>query len=337
MKAIVNTAPGKIEMRELPRPEPGPGEVRIQTAACGICATDMEIIAGWARTKCPAVPGHEWSGRVDALGQGVDNALLGRPCVAENVLSDGGEVGFEHSGGYAEYLVTEARNVCLLPDGFPLAAATLVEPLAVSVRALRRMAVRDKRAALILGDGPIGLLLLMLLKHAGVARIVMMGGRERRLALALELGATQVFNRHEIGSAVRRGAVGLVAALQQRFPELFPNVLEASGSASGMQASLELAAREGKILVIGDYGSGQADFPWNYLLHRELELIGSNASAGAWPEAVRLATEGALPLERLITHKFPASQFAEGVELVKGRRPDVIKVVLEWEPSRQGG
>ncbi|MCY3020319.1 MAG: zinc-binding dehydrogenase [Planctomycetota bacterium] len=324
MKAIVNTAPGKLELLDLPCPEPGQGQVRIKTAACGICATDLEMIAGWARTKCPAVPGHEWSGRVDAAGPGVAGALLGRRCVAENVLADGGEVGFEHHGGYAEYLITEARNVRVLPPQFPLSVAALIEPLAVSVRALRRLNVRDKRAALILGDGPIGLLLLMLLRQAGVTEIALVGGRARRLALAKELGAAHVFNRHEI-------AGDFTTALKERFPALSPNVVEASGSAKGMEASLELAAREGKILVIGDYGSGKASFPWNQLLHRELELIGSNASAGAWPEAVRLATEGALPLERLITHKFPASRYAEGIELVKGRRADVIKVVLEWE------
>jgi 2-desacetyl-2-hydroxyethyl bacteriochlorophyllide A dehydrogenase len=324
MRAIVNVAPGALEMQERPRPEPGPGQVRIKTAACGICATDLEMLAGSARMKYPAVLGHEWSGHVDAVGRGVDSALLGRACVAENVLSDGGEVGFEHPGGYAEYLLTEARNVCVLPNGFPMAVAALIEPLAVSVRALKRLAVRDKRGALILGDGPIGLLLLMLLKDAGVQQLVMVGGRARRLALAKELGAAQVINRHEISG-------GLVAAVTARCPTPFPNVLEASGSTAGMEASLELAAREGKILVIGDYGSGKAAFPWNHLLHSELELIGSNASAGAWPEAVRLATEGHLLLQRLITHTLPAARFAEGIELVKGRKPDVIKVVMEWE------
>lgn len=323
MRAFVNAAPGKLEMQELPRPEPGPGQVRIKTAACGICATDLEMLAGSARMKYPAVLGHEWSGHVDAVGLGVEKALLRRACVAENVLSDGGEVGFEHAGGYGEYLLTEARNVCVLPDSFPLPVATLIEPLAVSVRALKRLALRDKRAALILGDGPIGLLLLMLLRRAGVEQVVTVGGRTQRLALAKELGAAQVSNRHEISGSY-------VEAVKLLCPALFPNVLEASGAPAGMAAALELAAREGKVLVIGDYGSGRADFPWNHLLHRELELIGSNASAGAWPGAVRLATEGKLPLERLITHRLPASRFAEGIELVRGRRPDVMKVVMEW-------
>ena len=102
MKAIVNTGPGALELRELPDAAAGPGQVRIRTAACGICATDLEMIAGWERTGFPAIPGHEWSGMVDAVGAGRRRRLVGRPCVAENVLADGGEVGFEHPGGYGE-------------------------------------------------------------------------------------------------------------------------------------------------------------------------------------------------------------------------------------------
>ena len=79
--------------------------------------------------------------------------------------------------------------------------------------------------------------------------------------------------------------------------------------------------------MIGDYAAGRADFPWNRILLGELELIGSNASAGAWPEAVRLAN--ALPLERLISRRLPASAYAEALELVRNSR-DLVKVVLEW-------
>ena len=138
MKAIVNTGPGRLEMLELPTPSPGPGEVRIRTAACGVCATDLEMIAGWERTGFPAIPGHEWSGVVDEVGEGVNEALRGQLCVAENVLADGGEVGFEHPGGYGEYLITEAAKVHVLPARLSPAVATLIEPLAVCVRGLCR-------------------------------------------------------------------------------------------------------------------------------------------------------------------------------------------------------
>ena len=97
-----------------------------------------------------------------------------------------------------------------------------------------------------------------------------------------------------------------------------------------MAAALRVTAREGKVLVLGDYGASRADFEWTHLLHLELELIGSNASAGAWPEAVDLAVHGKLPLERLVSHRMPASEFIKGYELTKGKGEEVVKVVLEW-------
>ena len=163
MKAIVNTGPGQLLLRDWPLPEPRPGQVRVRTGACGVCATDLKMIAGWERTGFPAIPGHEWAGTVDAVGAGADPGLDGCRCVAENVLSDGGEVGFEHPGGYGEYLLTEAANVHVLPDDFPLPEATLIEPLAVAVRALRRLRLENRSSALVFGDGPIGLLILLLL------------------------------------------------------------------------------------------------------------------------------------------------------------------------------
>jgi L-iditol 2-dehydrogenase len=319
MLAIVNTGPGRLELQELPLPVPGPGQVRIRTAACGICATDLAMIAGWSRTSFPAIPGHEWAGMVDAGGPGVDESLLGRPCVAENVwASDGGEVGFEHPGGYAQCFLTEAANLQCLPNGYPLAQAVLAEPLAVVVRALRRLRSAPPGPLLICGDGPIGLLALLLLAREGRTDVELAGGRESRLVLAARLGAARTLNYHAVPmSALRAGAYG--------------SLIEASGSAAALEAALGLVKPAGRVLVLGDYGLARAGFAWSHLLHRELELIGSNASAGAWPEAVRLLLEGDLPLDALITRRLPATDFAEAFELVRDRESGMLKVVLEWE------
>jgi threonine dehydrogenase-like Zn-dependent dehydrogenase len=99
-----------------------------------------------------------------------------------------------------------------------------------------------------------------------------------------------------------------------------------------MDAALELASAGGRILVIGDYADARAGFPWNRLLHRELELIGSNASAGAWPEAVKLVVRREIPLERLVTHRLPARRFSEAMELARSCR-EAIKVVLCWDAA----
>ena len=323
MKAIVNTGPGRLELRELPMPEPGPDQVRIKTAACGVCVTDLAMIAGWQRTGFPAVPGHEWSGRVDAVGSGVSADLVGRRCVAENVLRDGGEVGFEHPGGYAEYFLTEAANVLPLPEDMAAAEAALIEPLAVCLRGMRRLRLEDKSSAVVFGDGPIGLLFVMLLCRAGVKCVAVAGGRPSRLALAKSLGAHATVDYHAAGS-------NLTAAVREAVGGRSANILETSGASQAFDTGFALAARGAKVLVLGDYGTSRASFPWNAILHRELELIGSNASAGAWPDAVRLATSGELQLAKLVSHHFPASCFVEAVDLVKGRTDGVVKVVMEW-------
>ncbi|MCL5996509.1 MAG: zinc-binding dehydrogenase [Chloroflexi bacterium] len=322
MKSIVNTGPHRLEWLDYPLPQPGAGQVRIRTGACGICATDLEMIAGWDRTGFPATPGHEWAGTVDAVGPGVDPALLGCRCVAENVWADGGEVGFEHPGGYGQYLLTEAANVQRLPADFPLATAALIEPLAVCVRALRRLGP-CAGPVLVFGDGPIGLLTVALLARTGLQDIALVGGREQRLALAREFGARHVLNYHTFGA-------DQAASIRNDVRMDFCAIVEATGSATAANAAMQLVAREGRLLVLGDYGRSRADFTWNTLLLREITLLGSNASAGAWPEAVRLAVAGQVPLHKLVTHRLPAHQFQQGVDITRSRRGDVVKVILEW-------
>ena len=338
MKAIVNTAPGRLEMIELPTPRPGPGQVLIRTGACAICATDLVMIAGWERTGFPAIPGHEWSGTVAETGPGVDAALRpGRRCVAENVWSTGGEVGFEHPGGYAEYFVTEAAKVQVLPDDFPLATAALIEPLAVAVHGSSRLRILASNVSapgtadgpiLIFGDGTIGLLMTMVLasRPGGITEglPVLVGGREPRLALATELGAARTLNYHHLSG-------DLAAAILQETGERFGVIVEASGSVRAMEAALQVARPGARILVLGDHGQARAAFRWTDLLHGELELIGSNASAGAWPEAVRLAVDERLPLHRLVSHHFPADRFEDAIALARDRAAGAIKIVLEWE------
>ncbi len=322
MRAIVNSGPNRLELKELPLPEPKAGEVRIRTAACGICATDLHMVSGWDRITYPIIPGHEWSGIIDAVGSGVDTRWLGRQCVGENILADGGEVGFEHPGGYGEYFVTEAENLRFLPESYSLTEATLIEPLAVCVRGIKRLRLEDRSSAIIFGDGPIGLLMLWLLRRNKVTRILLVGGRDTHLKLAEELGAEVTLNYHESGDK-------LVGEIQKVMPSGFTNVVEASGSQSALRACLEVARNKGKVLVIGEYGQARLDLAANQLLLRELELIGSNASEGAWDEAVRLATAGDIPLTELISNTVPAPEFEKGMELARNSR-DNIKVVLKW-------
>jgi threonine dehydrogenase-like Zn-dependent dehydrogenase len=262
---------------------------------------------------------------VDAVGTNVDPALRGKRCVAENVwASDGGEVGFEHPGGYGQCLITEAANVRVLPDDFPFATAALIEPLAVCVRGMRRLGPFEGNA-LVIGDGPIGLLMTALLSRAGsgAGEITLVGGRAQRLGLAREFGAQHTLNYHEVSG-------DLAAAIRSTAGAAFPTVVEATGSGVAAHAAFDCVANEGKLLILGDHALERADFMWNDVLIREITLLGSNASAGAWPEAVWLAVSKQVPLDRLITQRLRADQFMEGIDLTRSRRGDVVKVVLEW-------
>lgn len=323
MKAIANTGPGQLEWRDIAVPRPQANQVLIRTGACGICATDIKMIAGWDRTGFPSIPGHEWAGTIAEVGSGIDPSLRGCRCVAENVLSDGKEVGFEYPGGYGEYFVTEVSNVHVLPTSFPFELAALIEPLAVAVHGTQRLRIEDKTSALVFGDGIIGLLFVAVLHRAGIQDLVLVGSRPARLALARELGATLLLSYHEVKE-------DLAGAVLQAYGRLFPNVIEASGSALALRAALDAIDHCGHVLLVGDHAGERADFSWNSLLHREIELIGSNASAGAWPETVKMATSGQLPLSRFVSHRFPAPEYAQAIELTRQRRRDVIKVVLEW-------
>lgn len=319
-----------MEWQERPLAGPGPGQARIRTAAVGICATDLEMIAGSDRTGFPCVLGHEWSGIVDAVGENVDTALVGQLCVAENVLADGGEIGFEHPGAYGECFLTEARCIHPLPASFSASAAVLIEPLAVCMRGMRRLRLDGSATALVFGDGPIGLMMQGLLKQAGVECVALIGGRPARLSLARELGADITINYHEVDGPASD-------TIRRLLPHAPTVVIEASGSGSAVQAAIDTAAREAKILVLGDYGSSRAGFPWNQLLHKEVELIGSNAGEGAWDSAVEMAIGGGFPLDRLVSQCLPAASFAEAIELAQTSR-DMMKVVVEWErgSSRNG-
>jgi threonine dehydrogenase-like Zn-dependent dehydrogenase len=179
------------------------------------------------------------------------------------------------------------------------------------------------RKVLISGDGPIGLMTLMCLRQAGVEEVIMVGGRTGRLALAATLGASATFNFTQLGD-------DLIPTIKQQVDGYFSCVVEASGSANGLENALQMIGKQGQLLLIGDYRSARASFPWNLLIHREIEMMGSNASAGTWQEAVQLAVEERLPLERLISHTFSATRFEEAFALVRSQREDVVKVVLEW-------
>lgn len=342
MRAIRVQQRGIVCLEEVPKPAPGPGEALVRTACCAICATDLEMIAGWDRTPYPTTPGHEWSGVVEAVGAGVARDTIGRPCVGENVIPCGAcgpcrrsrpevcrhsrEVGFELPGGYGEYFVTRAANLRFLKRGTPLTTATLAEPTAVILHGLARLHGKLPAAGptLIMGDGPIGLLLALALRDQGAEDLTLVGGRQRKLDLAAEFGATGTWS-------YKMPQAELIANLKASAPEGYSLCAEASGSPNAFALLTALTAKDGEILGLGDYGARCADLPLTVAVQQELRFVFSNSGAGAWDASVAFLARRHEDMGRMITHLFRPEEFDAALETVQHKRDECIKAVFRWE------
>lgn len=338
MQAIVFEAPHCVSLHTVDIPILCPGDVLVRTAFAGICATDFEILEGRiAHVRYPHIPGHEWSGTVAAVGSPDDEALLGQRVVGENFLTCGRcpacrqgrwndcpesrEVGFQLPGAYGEYFVTRASHVRVLPGTVSLREACLLEPTAVSVYAATRTGMHLGDAVLIIGDGPIGLVMVQLALLQGACRVVMIGGREGRLELARSLGASVTINYHrerDIAEAVR----GV-----QEHTDI---AIEASGNPQALEAAFALLGPRGRLSVVSDYAGRTVTLDATSIVHRNLTVMGSNASPGSWDTALALVTAARVHLSPLISHVYPLEGWQTALNVARSHRDDVVKVVISF-------
>ncbi len=244
MRAVVIDEPGAIALRELDAPACGPGEVVVRSRAAGVCRTDLEVLRGeldrrWVRYPC--VPGHEWSGVVAEVGEGVDSVAVGERVVCEGMIPCGhcrrclagdtnlcenyDQLGFTRGGGYGELVLAPARIVHRLPEHVSFDAGVLVEPGSVVLRALERARVAAGESVGVIGVGTLGSLAIVLARLAGPARIVELatrlvreGGRVALLGIAGEgktLGALPA-DRIALRDLELIGSVGYTSAVWAR-------------------------------------------------------------------------------------------------------------------------
>src|SRR5436309_5563988 len=214
MKALLIDRPHSARVVEVPVPEPKSDEVLVRVSAVGICGSDVEVLEGRrpsAYVRYPIIPGHEWAGTVEAVGSGVENIREGAAVVAEGFRACGdcarcregrtnlcvaeyAETGFTHAGAFADFLSVPARLVHELPPGSDLPAAALLEPAACVAQGLLEVDLRPGLTVAVIGSGTIGLLAVALLSRVSPVRLALVGTRAPRLALGLELGATETWN-----------------------------------------------------------------------------------------------------------------------------------------------
>ncbi|EEP74068.1 alcohol dehydrogenase [Micromonospora sp. ATCC 39149] len=301
---------------------PGPGEVRIDVAYTGICGTDLHIAHGAMdqRVRVPAVIGHEMSGRVAEVGAGVDGHRVGEP-VTVMPLDWCGEcpacraghthichrlnfVGIDSPGSMQRSWTVPARILVPLPEELPLAHAALVEPTAVAVHDVRRSRLVAGEHAVVIGAGPVGLLIGTVAQAAG-AVVTVLELDPRRRQLAADLGLCTVDPAVvEVTSFVRDATGGAGADV----------VFEVSGSAAGVRTATDLLAVRGRLVMVAIHSTPR-EVDLHRIFWRELEMIGVRVYEHQdYAEAVRLVHGGQVPAERLITRIVPLTEVARAFE-----------------------
>jgi L-iditol 2-dehydrogenase len=311
-----------VRVAELEVPTPGRGELLVRTRACGICSGD---IMGWyMRRKAPLVFGHEPAGEVAAVGAEVDAFHPGErvfvhhhaPCFGCDLCARGEFVQCEEwrsgrlvPGGMAEYFVVPAANVrgdtLLLPDTVSFTDASLIEPLACTVKSMRRAGVRGGERVVVIGLGIMGQLHVILARHAGARKIIGLDRVPFRLERARALGADAVVHVDE------QDPVAAVTALTGG--ALADAVIVGPGSIEAMQLGLALAGRGASVVLFT--ASRPADRlsvqPYD-LYFREIRLVPSySCGPNDTRDALDLIARRVVTAEQVVTHEFPLAQIAE--------------------------
>lgn len=346
MRAAVYRGPGELRLEELPVPDVGPGELRVRVEVCGVCGTDIKKIQK-GLVAPPRVFGHEIAGRVDRVGPGVtrfregDRVALHHhiPCRACYYCSHGAyaqcgtykrngtTAGFEAAGGgFAEYVKAMdwivAGGTIPVPEGVRPEEAAFVEPVNTCLKAVRKAGISPGQSVLVVGQGPIGLLLLQLARWAG-AEVLASDTLPDRLELARRLGAQAVLDstRSDVVAEVRgmtggRGAdVTLLAALGGA---AFRQALDATRPGGRMVPFAATSPGETVELDLGALSASEKDVVSSY-----------SASVDVQDLAAQLVFRREVRVAELVSHRFPLEQAARAVDLASRPAPGVLKVVLD--------
>jgi 2-desacetyl-2-hydroxyethyl bacteriochlorophyllide A dehydrogenase len=340
--SVVNAAvlhgPRDLRVQSSPAPVPGPGEVVIGVDIAGLCGTDHRIWSGERPVRYPRVLGHEFVGRVEAVGPGVDRVAVGARVVVEPNYSCGTcslcregnrnlclgriAVGIDVDGCLAELVRVPARCCWPAPSTVADDELVLTEPLAVVVRAVARGAVRPGECAAVVGAGTLGLLALQVLRGQG-ARVLVVSRSARRFALARELGA-------EATHALADGAAD-AAARGFAGREGVDVVIETAGTPEAVTDALALVRPGGRVVLTG-LPHEPTTVSFFAVVRREVTLTGSMIYQDEFPRAMRLVAAGTVRTRPLVTHRFDLDA-VEGA-FAAHRQPDAIKVTVLTRPGR---
>ena len=347
MKALLLAEYNQLRVEDLPAPVPGPGEVLIGVAACGICGSDVHGFDGASGRRIPPiVMGHEAAGTVEAVGAEVsgfrpgdrvtfDSTVYCGDCEfcrggAVNLCNNRQVLGvscgeYRRSGAFAEFVTVPARIVYQLPPGLSFEEAAMLEAVSVALHGVSVAGISGGETVLVIGAGMIGLLLLQAARAAGSARVLVADVDETRLKLAKELGADTV--THSSGGALVEQVLDWTGG---RGVDV---VLEAVGRDETVAAGIDCVRKGGTVTLVGNI-SPQVTLPLQKVVSRQIRLQGSCASAGEYPQAMESIANGSIKVAPLITAVAPLSEGAAWFGRLHAREPNLMKVILD--PRMEG-
>lgn len=342
VEAVVLRQPGEIAVEPRAGGEPGPGEVAVAPSVIGICGSDLHLYRegkiGDSLLQQPLVLGHEAAGRVVAVGEGVEGFQVGDRVVVEpgvacgncrhcrsgryNLCTNVRFLGIPPTDGLmASQVRVPARWVFHLPDSLSDAEGAMIEPFAVGLQAVEEAGVQPGQSVVILGAGPIGLMILQAARVRGASPIISIDLSPVALDTARRLGADHVINPRETNP------VEAVKALTGE--EGADVVIEAVGAAATIRQTLDLVRRGGIVTLVGIAADAAIPLNTNAIVRRGVQLRSSFRYAHQYPVALKLAAAGRVDLKTPITHRFSLRDAAEGFRFIDQNKHEVVKGVIE--------
>lgn len=338
----VMTAPGEIQFNSVPIPQTQPGQVLIKIKRIGVCGSDIHVYHGkHPYTKYPVTQGHEVSGQVAELGEGVAGLHVGQKVTIEpqvycghchpcthgkyNLCETLKVMGFQTTGTASTYFAVDAAKVTPLPDGMSYDEGAMIEPLAVTVHAARRAGDVAGKKVCVLGCGPIGILLVQTLKALGAAEVLVTDISDYRLALAKECGADHAVN-------TRNAAFG--EALAAAFgPDKADLIYDCAGNDITMDQAIQNARKGSTIILVAVY-AGLARCDLAKLNDSELTLDTTMMYRHEdYQDAIDLVGKGKIRLTPLMSKHFPFTDYAETYRYIDANQETTMKVLVNVDPD----
>ena len=335
MKAAYYTGNKRFTMESIQPAEPGEGEVQVSVSYCGICGSDLHLFHGDmdARVGSHRVIGHEMSGRISAIGANVQGLELGDPVVVRPLSACGDcpachrghahicqnlkVIGVDIDGAFQQICTVPADTIHKIPTGLPLEHAALIEPVAVACHDVRRARLVAGEDALIIGGGPIGILIAMVARHMG-ANVILSEVNAYRLELAQSLGFATL-NPRKVNVADE--------ICEQTADKGADVIFEVSGTQAGVDTMTAAAAARCRIVLVAIHGTRPTVDLFKFFL-REIELLGARVyKPDDFDQAIALVASGAIDCNAIITDVRPLNEITLAFEALSGNAPSMKSLI----------